>query len=826
MPPPEGILKGDKMAYQLKPITSRVEKMRAKYRETQPEICTARYRLITDFYMKHPDMTGITKRARCLHHICENIPVRIDEDEVIVGAQSAKYRAAALYPENSVDWLKREVGDGSIRTRSLDPYILYDDDAEYIMDTVDFWMKECMSAKMDANIIDEYLPVAGNGVTMYSAHGNCPSPVGHFATGYNKAIRVGFKAIKEDADAKRKEYFDLAMPDNTIEKYNFYRAVSLVSDAAIILTKRYAALAKELAEKETAEIRKKELEMMAEGLSWTLENPARSFYEALQCLYMYHTVLCLDANMHGISFGRVDRYLGDFYKADVASGAITPEYGQELLDLFYLKIAELNKPWSVEATQSNPGYTNGNLMTLGGVNRDGSDAANEVTFMMLQTMGRLVLHDPPQALRIHKGTSKELWEAAIATTQICGGVPTFESDDAIIPALMDRGVSIEDARDFCLIGCVEPSVGGMEWPACGGSGSESYMNLANTLLLAINDGYTPVPMLDAFVPAPEGTANLRVGASTGYLYEMTSFEQVKDAFVTQTELMVKYHIMNTNSFEYVAREVLPLPIVSATMEGCMESGRDVMWGGAKYNSTGTSGVGLGNAAESLNMIKHCIFDKNICTAREMYDAIMSNWKGYEKLHNHIVHEAPHYGNGLPACDEHAAFVAKVFSEAVNKHRGPRGRYSAGLYPVTTNVMFGYITKATPDGRYAGQPLADGIAPVQAYDKNGPTSVVKSVSAVGGSTLPNGTLMNLKFHPTALRGEDGTEKLSRLIRTYFGLGGMELQINVVSADTLRAAQERPKEYKDLVVRVAGFSAYFVELHPDGQADLIRRTELAM
>jgi formate C-acetyltransferase len=814
------------MSYKLKPTTIRVERMRAKYRDTKPEICTARYRLITEFYMEHPELTGITKRAKTLHHICEHIPVRIGSDEVIVGAQSAKYRAPALYPENSVDWLKEEVESRFISTRDIDPYIISDEDRDYILSTVDFWMKECMSAKTDANIPDEYLPVAGNGVTMYNARGNTPTPVGHFCTGYNTAIRKGFKAIKEEADEKRRAIFDAAFPDKSVDQYNFYRAVSIVSDAAILLTKRYATLAKEMAEKETNEMRKAELEMMAEGLSWTMENPARNFYEALQCIYMYQTVLCLDANMHGISFGRIDQYVGDFYEADIAAGTITPEYAQEMLDLFYLKVAEMNKPWSYGATQSNPGYTNGMLMTLGGVKADGSDAFNPVTYMMLQSMGRLVLHDPPQALRIHKNTPKELWEAAIETTKIAGGVPTFENDEVIIPALMSRGLSLEDARNYCLIGCVEPAGCGMEWPACGGSGSESYMNLANALLLALNDGYTPIPMLNAFIPAPEGTPNERMGAATGKLSEMTSFEQVKEAFKEQIELMVKYHILNTNAFEYVAREVLPLPIVSATMGGCMESGKDVMWGGAKYNSTGDSGVGIGNVAESLNAIKHCVFDKKICTAAEMYDAIMANWEGYDKLRNYIVNDMPHYGNAIKECDEHAAWAAKVFADAVNSHTGPRGRFSAGLYPVTTNVMFGYITKATPDGRYAGMPLADGIAPVQQYDSSGPTGVLTSVGAIKQTDFPNGTLMNLKFHPSALQGEEGVEKLAKLISTYFAGGGMEIQVNVVSAGTLRAAQKEPDKYRNLVVRVAGFSAYFVELHKDGQEDLIRRTELAM
>ncbi len=465
-------------------------------------------------------------------------------------------------------------------------------------------------------------------------------------------------------------------------------------------------------------------------------------------------------------------------------------------------------------------------MTMGGVDKDGNDASNAVTYMMLQTAGRLVLHDPPQALRIHKNTPPELWEAAIETTKLAGGVPSFENDAVIIPALISRGLSLEDARDYCLIGCVEPAGCGTEWPACGGTGTESYMNLATALLLAINDGHTFVPMLNAFVPAPEGTPNTRLGPATGYLYDMTSIEEVMEAYKQQVETWVRWHIMNINAFEYVAREVLPNPLVSATMAGCMEKGMDVMWGGAKYNSTGDSGVGIGNVADSLNIINHCVFEKKICTARELYDAIKYNWEGYEELHRYILNEAPHYGNGLPECDRFATFAAQCFADAVTKLTGPRGGYSAGLYPVTTNVMFGMITPATPDGRKKGEPLADGIAAPQGYDKNGPTGVVASVAAIRQTEFANGTLMNLKFHPTALSGEGGWSKLMQLMQTYFDLGGMELQINVVSTDTLRDAQKNPEKHKNLVVRVAGFSAYFVELHPTGQNDLIRRTELAI
>ncbi len=816
--------------YTLKPITDRVAKIREKYRITQPEICTSRYRLITDFYMQNPDMTGILKRAKNFKNICENIAIRIDDGEVIVGAQSSKYRASALYPENSVIWLKEELESGYITTRDIDPYIVSDEDRDYILSTVDFWMKECMSAKTDAQIVDEYFPLALNGVCLFGPRGQTMSPVGHFATGYNTAIRKGFAAIKAEAEQKRAELIEQALPGTTIDQYNFYRAISIVCDAMITLTKRYSKLAAEKAAVEKDSTRKKELETMAEVLDWCMEKPCRTFHEAVQCLFMYQTCLCLDANMHGMSFGRVDQYLGDFYDNDIKAGRITPEHGQELMDLFYLKVAEMNKPWSYGATQSNPGYTSGQLMTMGGVDKDGNDASNAVTYMMLQTAGRLVLHDPPQALRIHKNTPPELWEAAIETTKIAGGVPTFENDEVIIPALMGRGLSLEDARNCTLIGCVEPAGCGNEWPACGGTGTESYMNLVAALWIAINDGHNPMPplMVDSGAEAAKLEASeTRVGLPTGYLYDMKSFEDIKEAYKKQIEYFVKWQHININSFEYVARQILPNPVVSATMDGCMEKGADVMWGGAKYNSTGNSGVGIGNVADSLGVIKHCIFDKKVCTARELYDAISNNWEGYEELHRYILNEAPHYGNGIAEVDELAGWAAKVFADAVKATSGPRGNHSsAGLYPVTTNVMFGTMTAATPDGRYKGEPLADGIAAPQGYDKNGPTGVISSIAQIKQTDFANGTLMNLKFHPTALSGKEGWKKLAELMQTYFEMGGMELQINVISSDILREAQKDPEKHKDLVVRVAGFSAYFVELHISGQNDLIRRTELAI
>lgn len=804
--------------YELKPMTPRVQKMRERYRNTVPKVCTARYRLITEFYQKNQHLIGILKRAKCFHYICENIPTNINEDEIIVGEQGSSYRASALYPESGFDWIRSEID--TLGTRDIDPYILSPEDREYILDTCDFWNTESQGAKCTPYEPDFLYEYSGNGVCMFRAGGGHTAPVGHFTANHNKAIRKGLGAIKAEADEKVKSLEMQGIPGDTINQYNFYRAVSIVCDGMILLTKRYAKRARELYDACTQPERKAELAMMVDTLERVVEKPCESFLDAVQCLFMYQTCLALDGQLHGLSFGRVDQYLGDFYEKDVAAGKLTPELGQEILDLFYLKVAEMNKVTPYMAAASGPGYTSGQLITMGGVDKDGKDATNPVTYMMLQASGRLVLHSPPQALRIHKDTPRDLWEAAICTTRIAGGVPSLENDEVIIPALMRRGLPLESARNYCLIGCVEPSGCGDEWSACGGSGGASYFNLVNALSLALHDGHNIMPGMNGKV------IERRLGAPTGYLKDMTSMEQVVDAFRQQVELFATVHVACTNAHEYMSREVLPLPVASCTIDGCMEKGMDVMFGGAKYNSTGIAGVGIGNVADSLQMIDHLVFDKKICTAAELQDALDNNWEGHQELYKYINTNAPHYGNGNAQADKYMPIATEIFASAISKHTGPRGNhYAPGMYPVTANVMFGKRTPATADGRVLGQPLADGISPRQGMDISGPTALIRSLLCFNNQDLySNGTLCNMKFDPNTVKTEQDIQKLIMLLSTYFANGGMELQINIVDSSTMRAAHDNPQEYRDLVVRVAGFSAYFVELAEEGQKDLISRTEL--
>jgi len=803
-------------SFSLDPVTERVARLREKYRTTRPTICIERYKIVTDFYRHNPQLQGILKRAKNFRNICEKLPVLVNEGEVIVGWQAAKYRACALYPEISFRWFLDELRAGTIPNREVDPYDIDEKDAAYILDTGDFWLSESLSAKVDEYIPPGYYDRAGSGVTYFSSENTCTSPVGHFVANFEKAIHKGFGAIREEAQARMDELEGVLFGDS-VPQYNFYRAVTEVCDGLITLSKRYAEECRRLAAETDDSLRKTELEEMSGCLDTCIEKPCRTFHDAIQCLFLYQVGLCLDGQQHGISFGRVDQYLGSFYEADIASGRISHEKAQELLDLFYLKVAEMNKIWPYFATLSGPGYTSGQLMTIGGVTRDGKDATNAVSFMMLQSAGRLVLHDPPQSLRIHKGTPQELWEAAIETTQIAGGVPTFENDDVIIPALTERGLPLESARNYCLIGCVEPQGCGDEWACPGGNGTESFFNMLNAFLLGINNGYNPMP-------GPDGKTGGQVGLPTGYLYKMDSFDEVLEATRKQMEYFARWHVSLVNTWEFIASQHMQLPLLSATIDGCMESGRDVMNGGAKYNSTGNAGIAIGNIADSLAVVKYMVFDKKLVSARELYDAIMTNWEGKEDLRQFILNEAPHYGNDSEYADTFARWASDIYGNVINASTGPRGRYAAGLYPVTAHVLFGMMTAASPDGRKAGEPLSDGISPVQQMDKQGPTATLKSVSNIDQKKFSNGTLLNMKIHPTAMRNETGKSKLIALIRTYFALGGMEMQFNIVSGEVLRKAQEKPEDYRDLVVRIAGFSAYFVELYKASQDDIIKRTEL--
>jgi pyruvate formate-lyase/glycerol dehydratase family glycyl radical enzyme len=796
---------------ELQAVTPRVAKLRERFRSTFPTLSTERAKIVTDYYKEHVADPSIIKRANLLYTICEQMTVLVEEDELIVGNLAPTYRGSTLWPEYGIDWLCEELKDGTFESRKRDEerHEISQEDKEYILSIEDFWRKNAISPRMTAIMPDGLSKTFGSGVISYGGVNMCTGPTGHFNANFEKVINKGFAAIRAEAQAHLDKLEGKVFGDSA-RKYTFYKAITIVCDAAILFSKRYAEKCREKAAG-ASEVRKAELLKMADSLDHIMENPCRTFHEAVQAISLYQLIMAIDGNMHGLTIGRLDQYLWKFLESDLKNNRTTIEKAQEVLDCFFLKIADCCKVWSVASARNSGGYTTGQHMTLGGQTKNGEDATNPVSFMMLQAKARLLVHEPPLSLRVHKGTPDELWESAIECSKRVGGVPTFQNDEIIIPALVKKGLSLEDARNYCIIGCVEPAGTGCEWSACGGSGKESYWNIANALVLAINNGINPLTGVQAGLP-------------TGYLYEMKTFDEVKEAFVKQTNYFVDWHITMTNFYELVAAENMPLPIVSATMDGCMESGLDVTWGGAKYNSTGVSAIGCGNVADSLSAIKHLIFDKKEYTAREFYDAMMANWEGHEPLRQKILNDVPRYGNGDDCVDGLAGWATRVFIDRVNSASSFRGSYRPGLYSVSAHIAFGKATAATPDGRYAHEPLSDGVSPVQSMDKNGPTAILRSVSHLDTINCGNGTLLNMKFHPKSVEGEDGNNKIKDLIKTFFSMNGMHIQFNVVSNETLRDAQRNPDAHKDLVIRIAGFSAYFIELYKELQDDLIRRNEI--
>ena len=804
--------------YEFQPMTERVQRVREHYRTTIPYLDTTRYRLVLDFYREHKNIRGTMKRALNFANLCDKLPIWIMDDEVIVGRYTETFKASALYPEYGLNWLIPELEADSLSTRDSDPYHYTEEDRQFLLETAHFWDDESLGDMVRSYIPEEYLRMENNSVLNFASNDFCPQPIGHFAPNYKTVINKGLGAIKAEAEAKMAEMEANGMPGGS-DQYNFYRGTSIVCGAMIRFAKRYSAKAAEMAADCADPARKAELEQIADIMGWIMENPARNFRDAIQTVWFYQMCVLMDANMHGATIGRFDQFVGEYAERDLASGAITYEQAQELIDLYYLKVAECNKVWGARTAYSSPGYTSGQMITVGGIKADGSDATNVCTYMCLEAIGRMKLHTPVQSLRVHRGTPRKLWECAIAVNRINGGVPTYESDEAIIPSLLARGIKEEDVWDYCLIGCVEPSIGGQEWPACGGIGISSYTNIVNVLLLALNNGKSYRKS------GPQQDLETQFGPQTGYLYEMENIEQVKEAYLKMLEYWVGWDANMINIHESVAAREIPQPVVSSSMTGCQENGRDVMQGGSKYNSTGMSGIGLGTVAESLNVINQLCFVQKKCTTRELYDALINNWEGYDELRQYVVGAVPHYGNGDPEIDQFAKFVADTYADAVLKYTTRRGRFAPGMYPVTMNVVYGKFTAATPDGRKSGEPLSDGISAVQGFDTHGPTSILNSVTCFDHTRYSNGILLNMKFHPSAVSNEQGLNKLIALLETYFfDMKGMEMQMNIISSETMRDAQAHPENYRDLVVRIAGFSAYFVEVYKDAQDDLIRRTEL--
>jgi pyruvate formate-lyase/glycerol dehydratase family glycyl radical enzyme len=811
--------------YKFRPATDRIKLMHQLIRDRVIQTDAERALIATESSKRNEHVVPIIKRARIAYDVCSQMTVRVEDFEIIVGNKARNFLGSCVNPEwGGEGWIPAMVENGTWTLR--DDGLYHNPDGEEVKLTIspedvnallsirDYWKGRTITATADAWQPDGYdelcrlnvcTNVPGAPLMMMTA--------GHLTPGFQKIINVGYAAIRRQAQDWMDAHRNNLMGED-VNKYMFYQAATIVCDAAAMLIRRYGQLCLDKATACKDEARKNELRKMGEGLMWISENRARTFWEACQAAMMYQLFLALETGYPASSFGRFDQYTWPFLKVDLDAGRISVDEAQEIVDAFFLKancFYGAAHPGIAIITGIGNTYQH---TTIGGVDPDGGeDATNPVTYMVLETIGRLGLHDPTISLRINRNTPDELWDCALETTRLIGGLPLFQNDEVIIPGIMkELGFELRDARNYAVIGCQEITGSGNDYPAANGiSPPHASVHYGVVLSMAINNGVNPFN-------------GEQCSVKTGYLYEMNSLEEVKAAVAAIARYIVKAQVSINNYTEYLTMYHAPLVGLSISMEGCMESGKDCTWGGCKYNSYGGTATGLATIADSLTTIKYMIFNRKLCSAKELYDAVMANWEGYEPLRQQILNEVPHYGNNDPYADEQMKWICDTYYEICRECYSTRTKhFKAGLYSASDHVFQGYHTWATPDGRKTGEPLADATSPAQGRDRNGPTAVCTSARCYDHSKFMDGLALNIRIHPSALSREDGIGKLRDMTRTYLDFGGMEVQYNIVSAKTMRAAQKDPDSYRNLVVRIAGYSAYFVELNTDCQNDIIRRTE---
>ena len=811
--------------YQFRPVTERMKVMHDRVRDRYFQVDSERSVIITNAYKKYENVIPVIRNALIFKAICEEMTVRVEEYEVLV-ANSAKYFCGTLgnprwggggiYVKLADQGVWKKGEDGCYHNPDTDELRMFmtQEDYEALKEVSAYWEGRTINAIASAWQPEGYDELNRLGVRSFGA--NMPiaiMPAGHSTPGYGKILSMGYRAIRQQARDWLDAHRNNLMGDD-LEKSLFYQSVDIVCTGAMTLLKRYGQKCYEEAEKCSDPDRKAELRSMGDDLVWISENPVQTYRQACQGTLLYEVMVALSGMGDIGSFGRFDQYTWPYLKADLEAGRITMDQAQEITDCFFMKVNSFYNG-GVGALTVIVGIGNTYLhTTVGGVDPDtGMDASNPVTYMTLETLGRLRLHDPTISLRINKNTPDRLWECAIEVNRLVGGLPLFQNDDVIIPgAMKELGFSLHDARDYALIGCQEITGSGNDYAAGNGTTPpEAYTQYSTILVMALNDGKNPYN-------------GEQCSIHTGYLYDMKSLDEVKEAWKKLATYVLKAQVSVENYVEYIFMYHDQHPILSISMEGCMENGKDVVCGGAKYNSFGSTAVGLATVADSLTTIQYMCFDKKLCTTRELYDAYMANWEGYETLRQKILSEVPHYGNADPYADAQMKWAIDTYYDICKQCYSSRSKiFKGGMYSAASHVAQGYTTWSTPDGRLAGKPIADAASPAQGRDKCGPTAVLSSALCFEHGKFMNGLALNIRIHPSAFSRPDGIDKLKQMTQAYMDAGGMEVQYNIVSSETMRAAQADPDTFRDLVVRIAGYSAYFIELSLDCQNDLISRTE---
>lgn len=788
-----------------------------------------RAELLTDAYKKHPGEPQILKSAYGIANVLDKTPIFIFPHELIVGCLGCEKKGAPVHPEFGLNWVVDEMRDGLMdySTERTHDYFSYTKDTQTKLEKLrDFWDGHTVEDMTNAMLSDDILKGSHAGKGVFFADAYIFSGAGHLGLDYERLFRLGFGGIR-DLIAKQMESLSVAKPED-IKKRTFYKAASITTEAAIRHILRYAVLAEEMATTQEDETRREELLKIAEICRWVSENSPRTFWEALMLVNLANTIIHIECNGHSVSYGRFDQYMYPYYKSDIETGASTREAMQELIENFYIKIWDLNKLRNHILIQTfGNGGIGGPALTVGGIKKDGGDGTNDLTYMVLDAHAHVRIPCPWLAVRLHANTP---WELKVKTTNLIRmgtGEPKIFNDDVAIPSMLTSNVELADARDYQVVGCVEPDVSGKSygWKDCG------HMNIARVLELAINDGRCyncsdACPRYD-ICAGPGG----QLGLKTGSLSDFTSFDQVLEAYDKQMEYWCDRQVALLNAVDIAHQTLRPLPYLSILMDGCIENGMDVTAGGTKYNFTGPQGVGIGTVGDGLATIKQLVFDEKRITGQKLLDAVIANWDGYEDLYAYVNSDrVHHYGNDDDYADTLAKFAMDTWCKHIERRPNAHGGFfQPGAYSVTVNVAHGGNQWASVEGRKAFEPVSDCLGAVHtkccSHDIKGPIAICKSVTKLDHARATNGTLLNWKFSPGALAGETGLDSFIALMDEYIQRKGMHSQFTVANQETLVAAQKDPDDYRDLLVRVAGYSAYFVELNKPLQDDIIGRTELS-
>ena len=842
--------------------TDRIKALRKAIYDATPTVEAERAELVTEAYKETENQPKVIRRAKAVEKILNNMPIAIRDGELIAGSLTKTIHGCQIYPEFSYDWVEKEFD--TMATRMADPFDIPKDTAKRLHEAFLYWPGKTNSDLATSYMSKPCLDAQANGV--FTVGNYYFGGVGHVCVDYGKVLAKGFSGIIKEVEAAR-DSLDKKDPAS-IKKARFYDAVIISYNAAINYAHRYAQLAEELAAKETNSQRKAELTQIAANCHRVPELPARNWWEACQSFWFVQLILQIESSGHSISPGRFDQYMYPYLAADTG---ISKDFAQEMLDNIWVKFNDLNKTRDAVSDQAFAGYAIFQNIQCGGQDEEGVDATNELSYMMIETAAHVAMAAPSFSIRYWNKTPDEFLYRACELVRLGYGYPAMYNDEVIIPALENRGVSLKDARNYCIIGCVEPQAP----HKTEGWHDAAFFNIAKILELTLNNGRN---------------GKVQLGPKTGELPDFQNLGDLMNAYRKQMEYFVALLAEADNCVDLAHMENMPLPFESALVDDCIKRGMSAQEGGAIYNFTGPQAFGVADNGDSFMAIQKHVFENKEITMAQLKDALDHNF-GYpdetgkmaqfqggccggaagstdeQKIYaaikkiltnnnaidiaqlqkeleggcptapaaatgdvaqyqniKRLMENTTWFGNDDDVVDMITREAGQIYAREVEKYKNPRGgQFQAGCYPVSANVLFGKDVAPLPNGRLAWTPLADGVSPRAGYDVNGPTAAAMSVAKLGHEIFSNGTLYNQKFNPAALAGDEGLKRFAALCRAYFDNKGMHVQFNVIDKATLVEAQAHPEAHKDLVVRVAGYSAQFVSLAKEVQDNIISRTE---